>query len=166
MKTYKIIAFVVVAVALILGGRWYAAKLDEKSAADQVAVQAKATQDQSDLLKKLTIEDQVVGTGAEAKTGDTVSVNYIGTFTDGKVFDSSYERHQALDVVLGESQVIKGWDLGIPGMKVGGKRKLVVPPELGYGAQAYGIIPPSSTLMFTIELMAVNGATSTAPALR
>jgi FKBP-type peptidyl-prolyl cis-trans isomerase len=100
--------------------------------------------------------DEVVGTGDEAVAGKTVSVNYTGTLTDGTKFDSSYDRNQPFEFVLGSGQVIKGWDEGVAGMKVGGKRKLVIPPSLGYGAQAQGSIPANSTLVFEVELLSVK----------
>jgi len=103
-------------------------------------------------------EDLVVGTGAEAKTGDTVSVNYLGTLVDGTKFDSSYDRNQPFSFTLGEGRVIQGWDIGVVGMKEGGKRKLTIPPEFGYGdtVAAGGKIPPNSTLIFEIELLKVE----------
>ena len=100
--------------------------------------------------------DEVVGTGAEAVAGKTVSVNYTGTLTDGTKFDSSYDRNQPFEFELGAGRVIKGWDQGVAGMKVGGKRKLVIPPSLGYGAQANGKIPANSTLVFEVELLDVK----------
>ena len=100
--------------------------------------------------------DEVVGTGAEAVDGKTVTVNYTGTLTNGKVFDSSYSRNQPFSFQLGAGQVIKGWDEGVVGMRVGGKRKLVIPPALGYGDQATGSIPPNSTLIFEVQLVSVQ----------
>lgn len=104
----------------------------------------------------LKIQDTVVGTGKEAKLGDTVTVQYVGKLQSGQVFDSSYDRDQAFTTQIGVGQVIKGWDEGIPGMKVGGKRVLVIPPELGYGSQQAGPIPPNSTLIFQVELLDVK----------
>jgi FKBP-type peptidyl-prolyl cis-trans isomerase len=105
----------------------------------------------------LGIEDLVVGTGATAAVGDTVSVHYIGTLTNGTKFDSSYDRGQPYPFRIGAGQVIAGWDQGVPGMKVGGKRRLTIPPSLGYGNQAYGPIPANSTLIFDIELISIVG---------
>jgi FKBP-type peptidyl-prolyl cis-trans isomerase len=105
----------------------------------------------------LGIEDLVVGTGATAAVGDTVSVHYIGTLTNGTKFDSSYDRGQPFSFRIGAGQVIAGWDQGVPGMKVGGKRRLTIPPSLGYGNQAYGPIPANSTLVFDIELLSIVG---------
>ena len=111
---------------------------------------------QDDIVAKLVKKDVVVGTGAEAKAGDTISAHYLGTFTDGKKFDSSYDRGVPITFVLGAGQVIKGWDLGLIGMKVGGKRMLTIPPELAYGPQANGPVPANSTLNFTVELVNVS----------
>lgn len=105
---------------------------------------------------KLESTDEVVGTGDEAVAGKTVSVNYVGTLTNGTKFDSSYDRNQPFEFVLGAGNVIKGWDQGVAGMKVGGKRKLVIPPDLGYGASGNGSIPPNSTLVFEVELLSVK----------
>lgn len=101
-------------------------------------------------------EDQVVGKGTEAQTGKLVVVHYTGTLTDGKKFDSSLDRNEPFSFMLGEGSVIKGWDQGVAGMKIGGKRKLTIPPELAYGANAVGPIPANSTLIFEIELIDVK----------
>jgi FKBP-type peptidyl-prolyl cis-trans isomerase len=107
---------------------------------------------------KLKTNDEKVGTGTTAQTGDTVTVNYTGTLTNGKEFDSTKGK-QPFTFTLGTGQVIKGWDEGIVGMKVGGKRKLTIPPDLGYGAQGAGAaIPPNSTLIFDVELLDVKSA--------
>ena len=105
----------------------------------------------------LVIEDVVVGTGATAAAGDLVTVNYVGTLTNGTKFDSSYDRGQPYSFVIGAGAVIAGWDQGVPGMKVGGKRRLTIPPSLGYGSQARGAIPANSTLVFEIELVSIAG---------
>ena len=100
--------------------------------------------------------DMVVGTGVTPKVGDTVTVHYTGRFTNGKIFDSSVGK-QPFPFVLGRGQVIKGWDEGVGSMKVGGKRKLIIPPDLAYGAQGYpGVIPPNSTLTFAVELLKIK----------
>jgi len=102
-------------------------------------------------------EDLVVGGGAEAVAGKTVSVHYTGKLTDGTKFDSSLDRGDPFSFRLGAGQVIKGWDQGVAGMKVGGKRLLTIPPELGYGQRGFpGAIPPNSTLVFEVELLGVS----------
>lgn len=105
----------------------------------------------------LQYEDMSPGTGASPQKGQTVSVHYTGWLADGKKFDSSKDRGQPFQFVLGQGQVIKGWDEGVATMKVGGKRKLVIPPDLGYGAQGFsGAIPPNATLTFEVELLSVR----------
>ncbi len=105
----------------------------------------------------LQIEDLKIGTGAEAKSGQSVTVHYVGTLTTGSKFDSSRDRGEGFDFKLGAGMVIKGWDLGVAGMQVGGVRKLTIPPELGYGARGYPpVIPPNSTLVFEVELLSVD----------
>ena len=105
---------------------------------------------------KLQVIDEKAGTGREAKSGDMVSVNYVGRLSDGTEFDSSYRRNQPFSFTLGAGQVIAGWDQGLSGMKVGGKRKLIIPPDLAYGSRAIGSIPANSTLIFEVELLDVK----------
>lgn len=105
----------------------------------------------------LLVEDTQVGTGEEAIAGKTITVHYTGTFQDGTKFDSSLDRGEPFSLVLGEGRVIAGWEQGLLGMKVGGKRKLTIPPSLAYGENGIpGAIPPNSTLIFQVELLAVE----------
>ncbi len=105
----------------------------------------------------LVSEDLVVGTGATAAVGDTVTVHYVGTFTNGTKFDSSYDRGTPYVFPVGAGRVIAGWDQGVPGMKVGGKRRLTIPPSLAYGSTGYGSIPPNTTIVFEIDLLSIAG---------
>ena len=102
-------------------------------------------------------EDIVVGSGAPAAAGDTLTVHYIGTLESGQVFDDSYARGEPFTFRLGAGTVIQGWDLGLVGMRVGGKRRLIIPPELAYGSQGRSPIPPNATLHFEIELISNAG---------
>jgi len=105
----------------------------------------------------LKIDDLVTGDGAEAKSGQMVTVHYTGWLTNGSKFDSSKDRNEPFRFKLGAGQVIRGWDEGVAGMKIGGKRKLTIPPQLGYGARgAGGVIPPNATLVFDVELLDVK----------
>lgn len=110
-----------------------------------------------DKQEELKIEDLKVGTGPEVKDGDSVVMHYTGWLTDGTKFDSSVDRDQPFEVKIGVGYVIKGWDMGVPGMKVGGKRKLTIPHQLGYGK--YGVepdIPGFATLVFEVELLKIK----------
>lgn len=118
-------------------------------------------QDQESLptgpITQLMIKDRVVGNGEAVKDGDSVSVHYNGTFLDGSKFDSSYDRGQPFTFTVGAGSVIRGWDLGLVGMKAGGKRQLIIPSDLGYGAAgAPGAIPPNTPLVFEIELVSIQ----------
>ncbi len=108
-------------------------------------------------MAELEIEDQITGEGDEAVAGQTVEVHYTGWLTDGTKFDSSLDRDQTFSFKLGAGQVIAGWDQGVAGMKVGGARKLTIPPEMGYGERgAGGVIPPNATLVFKVELIGLS----------
>lgn len=107
-------------------------------------------------LMKLVIDDIVIGSGDAVKEGDTVLVHYIGTLPEGTEFDNSNKRGEPFEFTVGEGRVIKGWEEGLLGMKVGGQRILVIPPDLAYGSQAMGPIPANSTLVFAIELLEIK----------
>ena len=108
-------------------------------------------------MAELQIEEMQVGSGREAQTGQPVQVHYTGWLTDGKKFDSSHDRGKPFAFTLGKGMVIKGWDEGVVGMKVGGKRKLTIPSHLAYGDRGFpGAIPPGATLVFEVELVSVG----------
>ncbi|HEX4103936.1 MAG TPA: FKBP-type peptidyl-prolyl cis-trans isomerase [Candidatus Paceibacterota bacterium] len=154
------IIFIVLAVVVIGGAMWYNNQSNQavqQQANDEANV---AAQEQQQLMAELTIKDTVVGTGTPAADGDTINVLYTGTLDNGTVFDaSSLHGNQPFSFVLGEGNVIQGWDLGLVGMKVGGTRELTIPPDLGYGSQANGPIPASSTLHFTVQLLSISTGT-------
>lgn len=149
MKPSQIAIFVVLAVLIVGAGVYFERKWNAPKPAEQNNQEQTKTMD-------LKIEDLVVGTGAEAKVGDTVTVHYTGTLDDGTKFDSSYDHGKPFTFMIG-GRVIAGWNQGIPGMKVGGKRRLTIPSDLGYGPTGYPpAIPPNATLHFEVELLEVN----------
>ena len=154
MKTLALVSALVVGVSGV-GGVVLSAcsKKSEDAAAPAASTGAAAPQGGG-----LIIEEVKLGEGAVATKGKTVSVHYTGVLTNGTKFDSSLDRGQPIEFVLGSGMVIKGWDQGIDGMKVGGKRKLTIPPDLAYGARGTpgGPIPPNATLVFDVELVAVQ----------
>jgi FKBP-type peptidyl-prolyl cis-trans isomerase len=144
-----IIAFTLFFSLVLLSFLLYEGGRGSQAPAVEPAITPMETQD-------LKIEDIVVGKGKEAENGSKVTVNYVGTLTDGTKFDSSYDRNEPFSFTLGEGSVIPGWDQGLIGMKEGGKRKLTIPPNLAYGESGTGPIPPNSTLVFEIELLKVE----------
>ncbi len=148
MKSY--IVYVVLAIVILIGGYYISINLEK--------TKNNITPENNITNNELQITDEIIGTGTEAKNGNTVSVHYSGTLLDGKKFDSSYDRGTPFSFHLGAGEVIKGWDQGVIGMKVGGKRKLTIPPDLAYGSQEIGkgLIPANSTLVFEIELLKVE----------
>jgi len=118
---------------------------------------AQANQDAVRTASGLTYVDEVVGNGPQPQSGQTVSVHYTGWLTNGQKFDSSLDRGQPFEFVLGAGQVIRGWDEGVASMKVGGTRRLTIPPALGYGARgAAGVIPANATLVFEVQLLGIR----------
>jgi FKBP-type peptidyl-prolyl cis-trans isomerase FkpA len=145
------IAIVVVLVVIVALGAFFAVQKQNTRTAATGGGNMTTTQ------SGLQYQDLVVGTGVEAVAGKSVTVHYTGTLQDGSKFDSSVDRGQPFTFTLGAGQVIRGWDEGVAGMKVGGKRKLVIPPGLAYGAQGYPpVIPPNATLTFDVELLDVK----------
>lgn len=156
------IIFIIIATVILVAASVYAPQLGgllskisgDNKTADQVNVG-----DDTSAIGEAAVskDDLVVGTGVDAQNGDKLSVHYVGTLLDGTKFDSSIDRGTAFEFTLGSGQVIRGWDEAVLGMKVGGKRKLTIPPELAYGDTQVGEIPSNSTLVFEIELLSVNG---------
>ena len=162
----KNLFIIVFLVALVAVGGYFVFKipspdvnqpLQEESLSDNIeSVDTNTLGAETTMNDQLEIVDEVVGTGVEAIAGKSVTVNYLGTLTNGTKFDSSYDRNEPFVFNLGAGEVIAGWDQGVDGMKVGGKRKLVIPPSLGYGSADLGVIPPNSTLVFEVELLKVD----------
>ncbi len=123
----------------------------------EVSIKEVSKDTKMDKVTELQIVDEKIGNGAEAVSGKTITVNYVGTLTDGTKFDSSYDRNQPFSFTLGAGEVIEGWDKGFSGMKVGGKRKLTIPSSMGYGDSGIpGAIPGGATLIFEVELLKVD----------
>lgn len=140
-----------IGIIVLVGIALFIAAGSERQRVTRDPIASPATQGQ-----KLMITDIVKGTGAIAQPGKTLVVHYKGTLEDGTEFDSSYGRGTPFSFVLGQGSVIQGWEQGFEGMQVGGKRRLVVPPELGYGPRGIGSIPPNATLIFEVELLDVK----------
>lgn len=152
MKNNGIIVILIIAIIVVVALIFKGSVITTNSTSMQMQENSSNKQEE-----KLKIEDIKIGTGREVKSGDTVVMQYTGTLTDGKKFDSSYDRGTPFETKIGVGQVIKGWDQGIPGMKVGGKRKLTIPPSLAYGEQGAGTaIPPNATLIFDVELLEIK----------
>lgn len=129
---------------------------DHEEAAVESSKKGNEIKGEKTMTDKLQIIDTTAGTGDEAKKGDTVEVHYVGTLLNGTKFDSSRDRGQTFSFTIGQGGVIKGWDEGIPGMKIGGKRELTIPADMAYGTRAIGSIPANSTLKFEVELISIN----------
>ena len=154
-KTISIIIVVIILIAAIIGIYLFLQRGDEN--ANQQQNVTPAEEDNSYEIQGMEIEILKEGIGEGAKVGDAVTVNYVGTLEDGTKFDSSIDRNEPFPFTLGESRVIQGWELGVLGMKVGEKRILTIPPELGYGAAgAAGVIPPNATLVFEIDMLDIK----------
>lgn len=153
MWKYTVLIFSVTVIAL---GAWRIAYSADKAPSATPAVAPKAAAYQS-TPSGLKYRDIVVGKGAKPTVGRKIQANYTGKLTDGTVFDSSIPRGQPIEFIIGVGQVIKGWDEGLSTMKVGGKRELLIPPDLAYGAAGRPPkIPPNSTLVFEVELVAAE----------
>jgi len=151
------IYIIVVIILVIIGAIFFIGKEDndDNNANLTNSIISSTTTMQTE--SQFIIEDEVVGTGDMAVAGDNVTVNYVGTLLDGTVFDASKNHGDGtFTFPLGAGRVIQGWDQGVAGMKIGGKRKLTIPPELAYGNQQMGSIPANSTLIFEVELLGIN----------
>lgn len=149
----KYVGIISVAVVVVLVGLLFVMEIPEVApTTEEIKINTNKNMTQ---ITELKIEDEVVGTGAEAKVGDNVTVNYVGSLMNGTIFDASKNHgDQGFTFTLGAGQVIKGWDVGVAGMKVGGKRKLTIPSLMAYGNQAVGgVIPANSDLIFEVELL-------------
>lgn len=150
----KTLLFIALAVAIVVGGYWITHNQPTAKTSQTQTNTQKTMQEQT----QFQIIDEAIGTGEMVKSGDTVQVNYAGTLEDGTKFDSSYDRGTPFSFTVGAGQVIQGWEQGLIGMKVGGKRKLIIPYTMGYGEQGMGPIPPKATLIFEIELLKIQSS--------
>jgi FKBP-type peptidyl-prolyl cis-trans isomerase len=158
-KIKKLCALLFVAMLVLAACGGGDSDSDSEAGGGDSADTADCSQETVEMDSGLKYEEIECGDGEEAASGDTLTVHYVGTLADGTKFDSSRDRGQPFTVQIGTGQVIQGWDQGIPGMKVGGIRKLIIPPDLGYGAAGSPpAIPPNSTLIFEVELIKVEKA--------
>jgi peptidylprolyl isomerase len=165
MTTQRKIITVIIVIALILGIIGLTNFTSISNFVSQTTNSNTSKERKVTLKNGLIVEEntETLGSGAEAISGKSILIHYKGTLTDGKKFDSSFDRKEPLKITIGKGQVIQGWDIGVAGleadglkpMKVGGKRKLTIPAELAYGKQGAGMIPPNATLVFELELMGV-----------
>jgi len=156
LRTTRIAFGAIFLLVLAAGGYIMYSRLAQPAATENVVTQGNG-ENMITTASGLKYEDLTVGSGAEAIAGKTVSVHYTGWLENGTKFDSSLDRGEPFMFQLGAGEVIAGWDEGVAGMKVGGKRRLVIPSDLGYGARgAGGVIPPNATLIFEVELLAIQ----------
>lgn len=154
MNKNYIIAGSILLIFVILGFYFLLQKPANNQPVGEQKISSKDSQNQT-----MKIEILINGSGEGAKTGDLVTVNYVGTLENGQKFDSSIDRKQPFQFTLGQNRVIQGWEYGIKEMKVGEKRRLIIPPELGYGSEGAGnIIPPNATLIFEVEMLKIEPA--------
>ena len=159
MRRGVIITIIVIALIVVGVGLYFLStnkNSPSTSSQNQTQGQTNTTTSNSFQIQGMTVDILRPGTGDTAKDGDTVTVNYLGRLPDGKQFDSSYDRKQPFTFVLKQNTLVKGFYLGVVGMKIGEKRRLTVPPELGYGANGFLQIPANSSIIFEVELLAVN----------
>lgn len=157
-KTY-IILIIIIVIILVATGIYYATKSGQSTQGK--FKKQKSSESQTSLnsfdIQGMKVEIIKEGSGKEAKVGDNIVVNYVGTLEDGSKFDSSIDRQQPFPYTLGQNRVIQGWELGLLGMKVGEQRRLTIPPELGYGFQGRPpVIPENATLIFDIDMLSIN----------
>ena len=154
-KMIIVVIIVIVLVMVLIGGGLVSGLFTSNNKEQETTMQQEQEAQQAQNQTQLQGKDIVIGTGDTAIAGKEITVNYTGTFSDGKVFDSSIGK-APFTFTLGAGMVIKGWDIGVEGMKVGGKRTLIVPPRFGYGEITKGPIPGNSTLIFEVELLGVK----------